>query len=327
MSNAACSSIDATSDQNVPLLAIAGLVLAASFMGLGPIFVRFSGVSPEASAFWRMALATPVFIIAAGLMPPSKSRMANAPTPATGTKAHTPPQRFALIRRHPFLILSAGFLFAGDLVASHLAIAWTTVANAMLLVNLAPLFIGLLGLIGLARRPGKRFWWGTPFALIGGYCLFRASETGTGSVAGDAMAVLGAMFYAGYLTVIGRLRRDFSALEIMCSSTIVTALFLFALLVVRGDLEVPMAIGGWIALAGLAYVTHICGQGMVSVCFKRVDQATGAMVLLWQPFMSAFLGAVLLGEVLNVYHFLGGAAVVTALAIIAMRKRRTMVPA
>ncbi|HBN49020.1 MAG TPA: hypothetical protein DD465_07460, partial [Thalassospira sp.] len=45
-------------------------------MGLGPIFVRFSGVSPDASAFWRVALAAPLLGATVFFMPAGSSKPA-----------------------------------------------------------------------------------------------------------------------------------------------------------------------------------------------------------------------------------------------------------
>jgi drug/metabolite transporter (DMT)-like permease len=80
---------------------------------------------------------------------------------------------------------------------------------------------------------------------------------------------------------------------------------------------------GWLALIGLAMLVHVLGQGMVSVGLKRVDEATGSMILLLQPFVASILGAVILGEMLNQWHIMGSAAVVVAL-LIATRRRRTL---
>ncbi|WP_168173659.1 DMT family transporter [Thalassospira sp. TSL5-1] len=294
---------------------VLGLLLAASLMGIGPIFVRLSGVSAEASAFWRAMLAAPVFLFASqGLaIAGGKKRASNMDVPNSTARP----------ARKTGLLVLAGVLFAADLMFAHLAIGMTTVANAILLNNLAPLFVGCFGLLGWARRPSRRFWQGLPIAMLGAFCLFLASSHGSGSMLGDATAIVAAGFYGTYFVVIAKLRQDHSALQIMLWSTIVTAIILaLYMLVFDGGIGMPAVIGGWLALCGLAFLTHIGGQGMVSVCFKRVDEATGSIILLWQPFMSAILGALVLGEVLNPWHAVGAALVMVAVAYITVRRRR-----
>lgn len=300
---------------------VLGLLLAASLMGLGPVFVRLSGVSAEASAFWRAMLAAPVFLIASQILAlplvgGDKDRQVRTGTAAHNNAAPRTPRKTGLL-------IVAGVLFAADLMFAHLAIGLTTVANAILLNNLAPLFVGCFGLLGLARRPSRRFWQGLPIAMVGALCLFFASSRGSGSVYGDALALVAAGFYGAYFVVIARLRQDHSALQIMLWSTVVTAIVLAAyMMVFDGTIGMPLMAGGWLALCGLAFLTHIGGQGMVSVCFKRVDEATGSIILLWQPFMSALLGALVLGEVLNPWHGLGAVFVMAAVAYITVFRRR-----
>ncbi|WP_114098767.1 DMT family transporter [Thalassospira profundimaris] len=293
-----------------PLWAFGLLLFAGGLLGMSPILVRFSGVSADASAFWRVALAAPLLCATAFLVPARPAR----PDPASPTSVGK-----AVIAG--WMVL-AGVFFAADLIACHVAIELTTAGNAILLANLAPVIIGLLGLVGLARRPGRMFWFGLPFAGFGAWCLFRASDAGTGSMAGDAFGLLAAVFYAGYLIVIGRLRRHIGAAVTMSGTTVVTAIVIGVFAAIKGDLVAPTDMTGWLALAALGILVHALGQGMVSVGLKSVDEATGSMVLLVQPFVATLLGALVLGEVLNGWHMLGNIAVVFALLIATRARRR-----
>src|SRR4051812_18875159 len=80
------------------------LVLGSLAIGFSPIFVRLSDVGPSATAFWRIALALPLFALALRGAPPPRR-------PATG-------------RDHLTLAL-AGFCFAGDLAVWHWSIRLT----------------------------------------------------------------------------------------------------------------------------------------------------------------------------------------------------------
>ncbi|WP_339861927.1 DMT family transporter [Thalassospira alkalitolerans] len=303
--------------------AVVALAVSAILMGLGPVFVRFSGVSPDASAFWRVALSAPLLGAVVFLMPAgSSSRFLDRPITPLSNRVG----RLAGVltgRGDAGLMILAGLLFAGDLVTCHMAIEMTTVGNAILLNNLAPVIIGLLGLFGVARKPGVMFWCGVPFAIIGGYFLFRASDAGAGSMRGDAFAVLAAFFYAGYLIVIARLRRHHNAASIMFWSTLTTVVALGIMMAIKGNFVLPPDITGWLSLLALAVLVHALGQGLVSVGLKRVDEATGSMILLLQPFVASILGAVILGEMLNQWHIMGSGSVIVAL-LIATRRRRTL---
>ncbi|MFV1851374.1 MAG: DMT family transporter [Thalassospira sp.] len=290
------------------LWGIVALVAAGILLGLSPVLVRFSGISADASAFWRVAMALPLLSAVAIMVP-------------TRAKPNEQPQvRRSNSRRAMWMLLAGGF-FAADLIACHAAIELTTAGNAILLANLAPVIIGVLGLVGIARRPGKLFWIGLPFAGLGAYFLFRGSEAGSGNVQGDALALLAAAFYAGYLISIGKLRRDLGAASTMAGSTLVTAVLIGCYALWQGTFELPGNWTGWGAIIALGIVVHATGQGLVSIGLKAIDEATGSMILLIQPFIATLLGALLLGDVLNQWHMFGNIAVIAAL-VIATRSRR-----
>ncbi|WP_412550002.1 EamA family transporter, partial [Sinorhizobium meliloti] len=108
-------------------LAMAALIIGGAAIGGSPIFVRLSEVGPMATAFWRVALALIPLV--------AWSRLRG------GAAAEKPPQ---CLSDYAQLILPGVFL-AIDLAAWHLALTMTSVANATLLANLAPVFVTLAG--------------------------------------------------------------------------------------------------------------------------------------------------------------------------------------
>ena len=97
------------------------LCLCAGACGIAcaPILVRLSETGPVASAFWRTAVAAPVLCLWA-------RRAAPRPVSASLRPA-----------------VAAGLFFAADLAVWHWSITYTSVANATLLANLAPIFVTL----------------------------------------------------------------------------------------------------------------------------------------------------------------------------------------
>src|SRR4051812_362661 len=108
---------------NVSALPLLALLAAGLALGLSPIFVRLSEVGPLVSGFYRLPLAAPFFWLIGPLDPP--------------------PQRGGepISLRDRSLILLAGLTFAADIACWHLGIAYTSVADATLLANMAPLFV------------------------------------------------------------------------------------------------------------------------------------------------------------------------------------------
>jgi drug/metabolite transporter (DMT)-like permease len=258
-----------------PLLALVGGAIA---IGFAPIFVRWSEVGLNATAFWRLALALP----ALGLL---ARRNAEPLLPA---------------RDHGLLAL-AGLCFALDLCLWHASIALTSVANATLLANLTPIFVVLFYWLVWRRRPTLRFSVGVLLALSGAAGLAlgsgsRPSVAGGNVVLGDLYGVTTAVAYAGYLLAVERARTTTSGLQVTLASTAVAMLITGGVALFFGENFWPATGTGWAVLAGLALLVHVLGQGGIIWALGQLPAALSSVVILIQPVVAAGLGWLLLGE-------------------------------
>jgi drug/metabolite transporter (DMT)-like permease len=276
--------------------ALAALFAGATCIALSPIFVRVSEAGPTATAFWRVALAVPVLwlLLAFG-------RRGAAPGPGSG--------------RLGALMLAAGIAFAGDLAFWHTSIQLTSVANSTLLANLASLFVTLAAWLLWRERPRGLFLVGLAAALAGVAMLVRTSaDFSRTALAGDALGVVTAMFYAWYLLAVKALRdRGASALELMAVTSTVTAVILFPVALASGDTMLPESAAGWATLAGLALVSHAAGQGLIAYALAHLPAAFSSVSLLSQPVMAAAFAWVLLAETLAPLQIAGGAVVLAGI--------------
>ena len=270
--------------------ALTALLAGAAFIGLSPIFVRFAleaGVGATAAAFWRVALAVPALWAVYALRPAPR------------------PRRYA--GKWP-LLLAAGVAFAGDLVFWHASIKLTSVANSTLLANLASIFVTLAAWVFLRQRPTALFLAGLAAALAGVSLLVQSSLafSPTGLL-GDALGVVTAMFYAGYLLSVKGLRdRGETTLRLMAVTSTMTAVMLFPAALASGEPMVPAHSAGWWTLAGLALVSHAAGQGLIAYALAHLPAAFSAVSLLFQPVMAAVFAWLLLSEPLAPLQVAGG---------------------
>src|SRR5216683_6892006 len=213
--------------------ALAALLVGATCIALSPIFVRVSEAGPTATAFWRVALAVPALWL---LYPIRQKARGSAAT------AHWP------------LFLAAGAAFAGDLGFWHSSIKLTSVANSTLLANLASLFVTLAAWVFLGQRPKRLFLAGLVAALAGVALLVNTSLEFSGTaLTGDALGVVTAVFYAGYLLAVKGLRdRGESTLHVMAVTSTISAVFLFPVALASGEQMLPSSLLGWGYLLGLA---------------------------------------------------------------------------
>ncbi len=277
-------------------LAVAALLAGAVAIASSPLFVKVSETGPVATAFWRVALALPVLWAWSAI----ESRGQHAAS-------------FTANRR---LMIAAGLLFAGDLAVWHWSIVLTTVANATLLANLAPIFVTLAIWLFYRRRPGGLFLAGMAVALTGVVTLLGGGVQVSGTaLAGDVLGVVTAMFYAGYQLAVTRLRERASTASIMAWSGLVTACVLLPLALASGEQILPATATGWLKLVGLALISQAAGQSLIAYAMAHLPATFSSVGLLLQPVIAALFAWVLLGETLGSIAIAGGVAVLVGIAI------------
>jgi len=273
-------------------IAVAALLVGAAAIGASALFVKVSETGPVATAFWRVALALP-FLWTWSVIGSRGGHVAG----------------FVAERR---LIIAAGLFFAGDLALWHWSIMLTSVANATLLANLAPIFVALAVWLLYGTRPTPLFLAGLAAALVGVAVLLGGDfRAGGGAVLGDILGVATAMFYGAYQLTVTRARSRASTSVIMAWSGLITAVVLLPLALVSGEQLFPHSAAGWAKLVGLALISQVAGQSLIAYAMAHLPATFSSVGLLAQPVIAAALAWVLLGETLG-WVEIGGAIVVLA---------------
>jgi drug/metabolite transporter (DMT)-like permease len=277
-------------------LALIALLIGGAAIGGSPIFVRFSEVGPMATAFWRVALALLPFFIASRAVAQGDERPSG-------------------LRDHIVLLLPGVFL-AADLAAWHLSLHMTSVANATLLANLAPVFVTLGSWLLFRTRITPVFLAGLALALVGVIVLKGGpAAIGGGQLAGDATAVVAAIFYAFYMLSLGHVRARFSTLRIMVWTTFSAMICILPVaFFVEGNM-VPVTLFGWAMVLGLALISHVGGQGLVTFALAYLPTAFSSLTLLLQPVVAAILAWILLAEPVGLMQGIGGAIVLVGILV------------
>jgi drug/metabolite transporter (DMT)-like permease len=273
--------------------ALAALLGGATCIALSPIFVRLSEAGPTATAFWRVALAVPVLWFFYSVK----------------TK------REAAHSGKWLLLAAAGFAFAGDLGFWHTSIKLTSVANSTLLANLASIFVTLAAWLFLRQRPSGLFLAGLGAALAGVAMLVKTSlEFSATGFLGDALGVVTAMFYAGYILAVKALRdRGEAALRLMAVTSTITAIILLPIALASGEQMLPQTPYGWSVLLGLALISHAAGQGLIAYALAQLPATFSSVGLLLQPVIAAFFAWILLAEPAVPLQIAGGVVVLAGI--------------
>jgi drug/metabolite transporter (DMT)-like permease len=282
-------------------LALLALTAGAVGISLSAIFVRLSDVDPTASAFYRTAFAVPLFLIGPYLLPNSRNNSGRG----TGKAGFLPGNKKQLL-----LLFLAGLFFAGDLGFWHLSIGMTSVANATLLPNMAPILVTFVAWYLFNEKITGRFLLGLVVAVIGAIIVLGDSlGRAQGHIKGDLLAFGVMVFYAGYLLVVSQLRQSCTTLTIMTWSSLATALILLSVCLISGQNLVPEGFEGWLVLLGLAWISHAGGQGMIAFALAHLPVSFSSVGLLLQPAMAALFAFLFLGEPVGLWQGTGAVVV------------------
>jgi len=271
--------------------------MGAVGIAFAPIFVRLSEVGPSATGFYRLGLAVPLLGI--------------------WFWTSSPPQSLSLRKRRIIdllPLLSAGCFFAADLAVWHWSIHFTSVANATLLANFAPIFVVLGSWLLFDERVSR--WFLVAIALVlSGATLLVSASLNVQNVYGDGLGLLTAVFYAGYILSISRLRASFPTVTISLASSTVGAMLLGLVAWLAGERLLAMTLSGWLVLLGLACISQVIGQSLIVFALAHLPSAFASVSLLLQPVTAALLAWQFFGEALSLKQGLGGAIVLAGIVL------------
>ncbi|MCB9903396.1 MAG: DMT family transporter [Planctomycetes bacterium] len=263
------------------------LLLGVAAISTGSIFLRLAEAPSAGEAFWRCALATLCLLPFA-----SRTLLADWRALSPGGK------RAGLL---------AGLLLAGHFAAWIESLAWTSVAQSVLLVSTTPLWVALLAPVVTGDRLTRLARWGLLAALLGTAAMHLEAPRGARDpLWGGFLALVGAWCASGYLLIGRRLRRELPlfSYSVICYGS--AALTLLALNLSTGS---PLtgysgATWGWLALAAL--IPQGVGHTTLNWALRHAGAPLVSVSLLGEPAAATLLAWVFLGERPTEVLILGG---------------------
>jgi len=303
MSYPAHTKIVIKTGQVVPL-ALLALLSGTAIIGTVPIFVRLSELGPTATGFWRLGLALPLLWLWLAC--------ANSDEPQ--------PHRLAKGNKYLWLFV-AGVCLAGDVTLFNQALESTSVTNATLLINTFPVFVAIGAWMLFGERITPGFVMGLSIALAGAAILVGSTfSVSLENILGDGLALSAAVLTAGFTLGMKQIRSYFSVSVGLAGSGTVTGLVLLMLSGLFGESLIPTSLSGWLPLLGLALISHIGGQSLITYALAYLPASSASICYLMQPVVAAVLAWVILQEPLGAWQAVGGAIVLGGITL-AQRSR------
>ena len=286
-----------TLQARVAQFALVALFAGATSVAFSPVFMRLSELGPTATAFWRPTLALPALWL---WRLSDRGRLRRYPLSATAFRG----------------LILAGLFFAGDLLFWHWSIKLTSVANATLLANFAPIFVVLGAWLLFRQTVSLIFLTGLAVALAGTVLIVGSSFAfRVDHLSGDLLGLITAIFFAAYILAIKHLRANFPVATIMTWSASVTSLTLLPIALWSGESLLPLTLHGWLVLLGLALLSHAVGQSLIAYALAHMPVQLSSLGLLLEPVMATMFAWLLLDETLGGIQALGGALVLGGICI------------
>lgn len=216
---------------------------------------------------------------------------------------------------------------AGVFLALHFA-TWitslelTSVANSVLLVTTAPIFVAIAARYLLKERMKAIVWFGIVLAFVGTAVIAGGAEGGRASLRGDLLALIGAVTVAGYGLAGQVARRELGIIEYAVITYGAGAILLLPLCLATGVDLWGYSAGTWAALAGIVIGPQILGHTVLNYVVKDLDATTVYVAVMAEPPIAIALAFFLFAEVPSFLVYPGGLAITIGILMVSIGRRQ-----
>jgi drug/metabolite transporter (DMT)-like permease len=210
----------------------------------------------------------------------------------------------------------AGLFLAAHFVAWLPSLSMTTVAASTALVTTTPIWTALAARFSGVRLP-RPVWWGLGLAVVGAALIAGVDVTVSWeALAGDGLALLGAICAGGYMLAGSRARERLttSAYAVVCYSTCAAALAVAAL--VAGVPLAGFSARDWWLIAAITVCAQLLGHTLLNLVLSTVGPTVVGLAILLEVPGALLVALVLLHQAPPLLAVPGMVAVVLGVALV-----------
>lgn len=206
----------------------------------------------------------------------------------------------------PYLIFSGAFL------ALHFAtwiasLKYTSVASSVVIVATSPIFCALISHFFLREKVSRPLVWAIVLAVAGTITIcFHDLTLSKDSFRGDILALLGAIFGAGYFLIGRKIRKQSDLFSYIFPVYGVSALLL---IVFSLTFQVPFtgySAQAYLLFLLLAIVPQLIGHSSFNWALRYLSASLVALAILGEPVLSSVFAWLILAEKLTSGKVVGG---------------------
>lgn len=283
------------------LIAIAALFIGVVAISFAGIFIKWSEyeISANATVFNRLWITAVIFGFWNRLdfVYLKVSNQKSDPQPVKDT-----PYTKTVI----LLLLALGFAYLGFQSLWAWSITQTNIAITTILHNLTPIFTTLIAWLFFNKRFDRIFLIGMAIAIVGMIFLgIEDIQIANGSkIPGDVAAFSSAIFYAGYLLILEKLRTKLGVNQILMWGSFNGAILSLLLLKFTGEQLFPNSWNGWLPVICLAIIGQVLGHGLIAYSLNQLSSEFVALFLLIDPILIAIEAWVIFSETLSLLQWI-----------------------
>ncbi|MDK1374981.1 MULTISPECIES: DMT family transporter [unclassified Sinorhizobium] len=270
------------------------LLFSGAIWGAG--FVAQSTAMEAIGPLWFIGLRFAIATIVALPLAVVEGRLAKKPLPQKSIR------NFVVI----------GLALFGGAVTQQFGLLTTSVTNSGFLTGLYVVFVPILTVVFLRRKPHWVIW---PGALLASFGIFLLSGGALSSLnGGDLLTIVCALFWASQMLLVGIFASDtgrpmlLSMVQFAVCAVLGCLLAAFSEPLSLGVIEdaLPQILYAGIFSSGVAFICQVVGQR-----YTTAPQA--AIFLSSEALFAALFGVLLLGEVITPIGYLGCAVIFVAM--------------
>ncbi len=198
--------------------------------------------------------------------------------------------------RQWWLCAAGGALLAAHFAAWIPSLRFTSVASSTALVATQPVWAALLARARGVRFPG-RVWLGIGVALVGIAVLTGVDVAlDARSLIGDALALLGAILAAAYVTVGESARQDVSTPTYTLIAYSSSAVVLLPVCLIAGAALTGYPASAWWLIAALTLLAQLLGHSLINATLRTTSATVTSMGILFEMPIATILAALFLGQ-------------------------------
>lgn len=271
------------------------VILGVLGVSLSALFIRWSTAPSLIMALYRMGFAA---VLTAPMALRKRREFAGLP------------------RRALLLSLTSGVFLGLHFACYFEALRRTSIASAVVLVDMEVLFVALASVLLLHRRLSGRAW-GSILLAFGGSAAVAMADgaSGAGALQGDLIALAGAVCVSVY-TMLGA----------VCRESLSTTVYTYLVYLSASGTLLGIALAGGTPLTGYGPVNLLTGLGLAVFCtllghsvfswgLKYLPPAFISTVKLMEPVFASLYGLFLFGERPGLPSVLGGAVILLGIVL------------